>query len=950
MRGAVSLALAVALIAFARPAMAQQSIALASISGRVVDSSGLVVPGARVSAHQLDTNVTTVATSDAEGRFRFPYLPVGRYDVVAEQPGFITTMRSVTLTAGAAFELPLTLTVAGLAETVTVTAAPTVLDAARTQIASTVSQAELGDLPLNGRQFLDAALLVPGVSPANVASTQLFPETSAVPGVSLSVSSQRNLSNNFVVDGLSANDDAAALSGIAFGVDAIEQVQVVTSGAQAELGRALGGYINVVTRSGTNVAHGTAYGYFRDDRLNAENPLLGRRLPMRQAQFGASLGGPIQKNRTFYFTNVEERNLDQSGLVTIAPDAAAAINARLTEVGYRGPLVSTGVFRNPLDSTTILAKVDRMTNRGQLTVRYNLYRVSSDNARGAGGLSAPSAASALDNRDDAIAVNHTLAVGDRTVVETRAQVAHGSLDASPTDSIGPAVSIAGVASFGRLSSSPTARTNTLYQIVNNVSRQAGSHAVRAGADVLYNDDRISFPRAAAGTYSFSSLANFSTGVYNTAGFSQTFGATDVVQTNPNLGLYAQDEWKVTPSVTLNLGVRYDLQWLDTIHLDTNNVAPRLGAAWVPFAARRTVVRGSAGLFYDRVPLRAVANALLSAGNTTDVARLRQNTISLSPAQAGAPTFPRILAGAVPSITLPNLTTMDRHLQNAHSRQASVEVEQQIGDAATVSVGYQYVRGLDLLMSINQNVATCIAAATNNGCRPVAAYANDSRYSSAGSSAYHGLHVSLVQRASRWGHLRVSYTLSRSMNDVGEFFFSSPLDPFDVNRDWGRSDDDQRHRLVVSGTVQSSTAPASSIWEHFTRGYQASVLLQAYSAPPLNITSGVTTIQGTAARPLADGPTRGPVDVRAATFVPRNAGEGSNFLSLNARLTRTFHLGSRVSVEGTVEAFNLTNRHNVLTRNGTFGTGAYPTAPSASFRQVTAIGEPRSLQLSTRVRF
>src|SRR4051794_936369 len=178
---------------------------------------------------------------------------------------------------------------------------------------------------MNGRNFLDLALLVPGVSPTNVASTQLFAETSAVPGGGLSVGSQRNLSNNFMVDGLSANDDAAALSGIPYGVDAVDQFQVITSGGQAELGRALGGYFNVVTKSGTNEHRGDLYGYFRDDRFNAENALLGKRLPMRQQQVGGSAGGPINRNRTFYFTNLEHRNLNQSGLATISGDNAAAI-------------------------------------------------------------------------------------------------------------------------------------------------------------------------------------------------------------------------------------------------------------------------------------------------------------------------------------------------------------------------------------------------------------------------------------------------------------------------------------------------------------------------------------------------------------------------------------------------------------------------------------------------
>src|SRR5207253_1649434 len=193
--------------------------------------------------------------------------------------------RSLTLRVGGAFDLPVSLPVATVDTSVTVTGQALVLEAARSQIAGTVSQIEIQNVPLNGRNFLDLALLVPGVSPTNIGGGgQVFPETSAVPGTSISVGSQRNLSNNFIVDGLSANDDAAALSGIPYGVDAVDQLQVVTSGGQAELGRALGGYFNVVTKSGTNQNRGDVYGYFRDDNLNAKNPLLGQRLPMNQQQ------------------------------------------------------------------------------------------------------------------------------------------------------------------------------------------------------------------------------------------------------------------------------------------------------------------------------------------------------------------------------------------------------------------------------------------------------------------------------------------------------------------------------------------------------------------------------------------------------------------------------------------------------------------------------------------
>jgi carboxypeptidase family protein len=244
---------------------AQETINYASVSGRVIDPQAAVVPGAQVSARHTETNVMAETVTDLEGRFRFPYLKVGPYEVKVHAQGFTDSTRTLTLTLGSAFDISVALSLAGLDTSVTLTGEATVLEAARSQIAGTVPQAEVQSLPMNGRNFLDLALLIPGVSPTNIGSTQLFAERSAVPGQGISIGSQRNLSNSFIVDGLSANDDAAGLSGIPYGVDAVEQFQVITSGGQAELGRALGGYINVVTKSGTNAFHGTLYDFIRDD-------------------------------------------------------------------------------------------------------------------------------------------------------------------------------------------------------------------------------------------------------------------------------------------------------------------------------------------------------------------------------------------------------------------------------------------------------------------------------------------------------------------------------------------------------------------------------------------------------------------------------------------------------------------------------------------------------------
>lgn len=919
----------------------QETINNASVSGRVLDPSGAVVRNARVVARQVDTGVSVSTETDRDGRFRFAYLKVGRYDVTVHYAGFADVSQMLTLRVGAAYALPISLPLASASTSTTVSEQSTGLETARSQIAGTVSEAEIKQLPLNGRSFLDLALLVPGASPTNTGSNQLFAETSAVPGQGISIGSQRNFSNGFIIDGLSNNDDAAGLTGALYGIDVVNEVQVVTSGAQAEFGRALGGYINAVTRSGANILHGDLYGYFRNDRFNAANPLSNRVLPLTQAQYGASVGGPVVRDRTFYFANVERRDLNQSGLVTISPVAVTAINTRLLSSGYPGSLISTGLYSNPVHSTNVFTKFDhQFSEKDQFSARYSLYKVSSRNSRGAGGLNAATASADLYDTDQAIAFSNILSISSRLTNETRGQFWNSSLEAPPSDPIGPAVSIAGVASFGTLSGSPTGRLNRLGEVVDNLSYQSGAHALRFGTDFLLNDDTITYPRSIRGSYSFSSLANFANGLYNNSGYTQTFANSTIAQSNPNVGFYAQDEWKIRDRFTLNLGIRYDLQFLQGVSLDTNNISPRTGFAWSPSRSRKTVIRGGFGIFYDRVPLRALANALLSANNSTDPSQLSQITVSLSPAQIGAPIFPNRLAALtlLPGVLF-NFTTMQRNLQNGYSVSGNFDVEHQVGKSSTVEVGYQHLRGIRLIASVNRNVPTCIAAGGNNGCRPDPTYGNNSQYSSLGDSRYDGLHVSFVQRPAEWGNYRVSYTYSKALDNVGEFFFSSPLNNFNIWQDYGRSDDDGRHRVVFDGSIHTPSGHANTFWGHMSHGFELTALLQYYSPPPLNITTGSTTVQGTTARPLLGG-----------VPVGRNIGLGADFLNASGRLTRTFQLSDRFRLQVMAEGFNLTNHVNAVSLNGVFGTGAYPTNPAPNYRQVIAVSDPRAFQFALRFAF
>ena len=253
---------------------AQETLNNASVTGRVVDPTGAAVPQITVTALEPATNQTYTTHTDTQGRFRLPFLPIGQYRISSQAPGFAVAARDIELSVGSAFDLTLQLAMAQTTSAVQVSAEPPVVEIDRSQIAETVQQAEVQNLPFEGRNYLDLALLLPGVSPTNPASTQTLAETSEVVGQGYSVNSQRNFSNSFIVDGLSNNDDAAGVAGNVYSMDVVREFQVVTSGGQAEFGRALGGYFNLVTKSGTNQSHGTAYGFLRNQRLNAPHQFL----------------------------------------------------------------------------------------------------------------------------------------------------------------------------------------------------------------------------------------------------------------------------------------------------------------------------------------------------------------------------------------------------------------------------------------------------------------------------------------------------------------------------------------------------------------------------------------------------------------------------------------------------------------------------------------------------
>lgn len=906
---------------------AQQAISAASLSGQTEDSNKAVLRSVNVTVRNLETNQDQTATSDERGRFRFAYLPVGDYEISAAQTGFEPLKRKFTATVGQALEINLQLNAAAVSAEVDVSADDLpVVETARTQIAETILPRDVENLPLNNRNYLDLALLIPGVSRTNTGSVQRFAETSAVPGTGISVAGQRNLNNNFVVDGSSANDDAAELAGTYYSQEVIREFQVVTSGAVAEFGRASSGFVNIITQSGTNDWRGKVYGFLRDAKFDARNPLAVSKDALTQTQYGATVGGKIVKDKTFFFANFEQTRRNDSNIITIAPQNVALINNRLSAVGYRGAAIETGLVPSGYDVTNLFGRVDhRLNTSNLLTATYNFYDLSAANSRTVGGLNAVSRGTNLENKDHTFKVNNVTTVSSRLINELRFQYRDSDLAAPVNDEIGPAVNISGVASFGTATFSPLARKIGLFQLSDALSLAREQHSFKFGIDFIHNRVDIFFPGAFQGVYTFTNLNNFLSGNYSQ--FQQAFGAPSQLQSNPNIGLFVEDEWKLRRDLTLNLGLRYDVQNLpDPIKTDANNFSPRFGFAFAPMD-KKTVLRGSFGLFYDRIPLRATSNALQRDGSKYVVVQLARTA-------PGAPVFPNVLSTAPSTlITKPNVTRIDPEIENGYSHQANLQIERELPFNSSLSIGYLYLRGLNLILSRNVNVPTCTNPALNL-CRPDPILGNISRFESSGDSNYNGLVVSLNKRQGRWASVRASYTFSKAIDNAGNFFFSAPQNNFDLRDDKGLSDNDQRHRLTLSGTFNTPKANDGSLARQIYGGFQLSYIYTFASRLPFNILTGTDRNADTSFndRPLGVG---------------RNTGRGFDFSSLDLRLSRQFRLTEKASLELLIEGFNVLNRSNLTVPNNTFGIG---TTPITTFGRATAAFDPRQIQLGFRLNF
>src|SRR5438093_940407 len=605
---------------------AQSEVGSATLNGTITDPSGAAIAGARVTATNTATGFTRGTTTTDTGLFSFPALPVGNYDVSVEAQGFKTAKRArMALAIGAVATLDARLEIGTATETVDVSSEAGLVETTRSQTGSLVNEKAVADFPVNGRNFLDFTGLTPGVvrDPTRTGD--------------LAFGGQRGTSNSVLVDGADSNNiffgQSTGRAGTgrnpySFSQDSVQEFQVSSNGYAAEVGRATGGVINVITKSGTNDFHGTAFEFFRDKSMNANtwnnNRNNRRKGPYHFNQFGGNIGGPIQKNKAFFFFDYDgQRNTTPNTVILTVPPVATD---PLSLSGYN-ELVSKSLtpYANGLRNNVYLAKVDYALFTGQqLSFRYNANRFNGVNFENTGANSAQEHTGNSDVITDNVAVNYTTVIGPSTLFDSRFSWIRDN-EPGAANSSAPEAQIrqAGtlVMQTGRNNFSPRYTNAKTYQFVESLSHHRGSHDYKFGFDLNVRKIDNFFPGNFGGSFQFNSYADFAT--RTPAAFTQGFAGagTDGPLTHPNaneVAFYVQDSWRTSDRLTLNYGIRYDLFSYDNpkvknpdpglaaigidtgrINSDNNNWAPRFGFAYKLDQAGRIVARGGYGIFYGR---------------------------------------------------------------------------------------------------------------------------------------------------------------------------------------------------------------------------------------------------------------------------------------------------------------------------------------------------------------
>jgi hypothetical protein len=659
--GRGAFALAFLILTFAFPSFSQD-LDDVTISGRIVDPNGQSIVGATVTATQSETGQTRSAVTNQDGRYRLIELPPGTYKVKVEATGFGAKERIDLVTvSGQNVQLDLDLAVAGvqIEQVVTVTEDDgPAIDTARTVVGGTITAREIEEIPNASRNPLDLVLTLGGTSEESLSTSGLAEDSRQNPsGTPLeqgnfSLSGGTAYSNNITIDGLDNNDDRSSRDRFQPPLEAIAEVQVISNQFSAEYGRASGGRINLRTSAGTNRFKGRAFMFFRDDYLNSNtwynNSRAIPRLPLTEYNPGFTLSGPIRlpyyngRDRTFFSVAYEYLKVEDTTLIdayvpeignprftlpTSTGGTPTCDNANPTACTSTPPTAAfvvpyTVSYATPNQAHFAVARVDhRLFKNNDITVGYQFGRRENRRTNGNAVTQLEEAFRAKNVNTDAINFTDNHVFNERAVNQFRMQWSQFKPSFQTANPLVPVVLVsyrdpvanavrtlvAGNSTTSTSLNFADSRNETRWQFQDSFSYLFDKHSLKMGFDLQSVDSEVIGLGDATGTFNFGSVLNYNNNVLSR--FRQNFGTSSDV-TNQYFGIFLNDEIKPMPNLTVSVGVRYERE---TALSDNNNFGPRLGIAWDPFKNGKGVVRLGAGIFYNRVLLRTVADSIQNTG-------------------------------------------------------------------------------------------------------------------------------------------------------------------------------------------------------------------------------------------------------------------------------------------------------------------------------------------------
>jgi hypothetical protein len=609
-----------------------------TISGKVADTNGAAIVGATITATQIEKNIERTVVTDDEGRYRIVDLQPGTYKVRATSQGFGAKEQIDLVTiAGQNVQLDFSLAPAGVQVEQTVTVggddAPAV-DTTRTVVGGTVTEREIEELPNVSRNPLDLVFTLGGVTEEPLSTRDLANDRGGrgitAPGTTpeeagvFALSGGAAYSNNITIDGLDNNDDRTAGFRFQPSIEAVNEVQVITNQFSAEYGRASGGRVNLRTRGGSNRFRGRAFYFFRDDTLNANTWNNNRRgierPPFRNHDPGFTFGGPIVKDKLFFFTSYEYDNIQEDTIIDAWVPVSSNSRFALPAPTNPGTVVTIGTapnavnvspyiepFSTPFKKHIFSTRVDwNLNNKHSLYFIYQLGR-SNDLRQFSGANRLADALIGRIRNTDGINATHNWIMSAKAVNQFRFQYSTLRPFISSAEVEAPVILVTftppGEGSttqiFGSSTSGSSDRKENRWQFQNTISYVAGAHTLRFGGDVQRVNSLFIDRFDVTGTYRFSNFSFFNQN--SVSSFQQAFNSDSKIE-NTYYGVFAQDDWRARPNLTVTYGLRYERE---KVVGDNNNFGPRASIAWNPFKGEKTVLRAGAGIFYNRVLLRTI---------------------------------------------------------------------------------------------------------------------------------------------------------------------------------------------------------------------------------------------------------------------------------------------------------------------------------------------------------